>query len=80
MRSPIGVLVVKQVTNNSVGLVLKEATRPETKAFRMRFVTEDQKQAMTAFMEKKSQCPFRENEVDRNYEINFKFNPPMAAV
>ena len=57
-NAPVGVRAVKKVANNCVGLTLNDATRIESRLFGECFATNDQKQAMTAFVEKKKPEPF----------------------
>jgi enoyl-CoA hydratase len=57
-NAPAGVRAVKKVANGSVGLTLDKSTRSEAYLFGQCFATEDQKQAMTAFVEKKKPAPF----------------------
>ena len=57
-NSPVGVQAAKKVANGSVGLTLDKSTRFEAKMFGMCFATNDQKQAMAAFVEKRKPEPF----------------------
>ncbi|MCL2408924.1 MAG: enoyl-CoA hydratase-related protein [Oscillospiraceae bacterium] len=57
-NSPMGVWAAKVVANSSVGMPLTKAAGLETPLFGECFGTTDQKQAMTAFVEKRKPEPF----------------------
>ncbi|MEL7624498.1 MAG: enoyl-CoA hydratase-related protein [Clostridiales bacterium] len=57
-NAPLAVRLAKKVTNRSVGLSLEQATRLECQSFADCFGTEDQRQAMTAFVEKRKPGAF----------------------
>jgi len=57
-NSPMGVWAAKVVANSSVGLTLNKAAGLETPLFGECFGTTDQKQAMSAFVEKRKPDPF----------------------
>ena len=57
-NAPVGVRAVKKVANLSVGIPLDEATRLDTPLFGGCFATNDQKQAMAAFLDKRKPEPF----------------------
>lgn len=52
-NAPFGVRAVKEIANASVGLPLKETYRMESQLFGQCFATRDQKEGMSAFLEKK---------------------------
>jgi enoyl-CoA hydratase len=57
-NAPLGVRAAKKVANDSIGLTLDSANRLEAKLFGSCFATNDQKQAMAAFVEKRKSDPF----------------------
>lgn len=57
-NSPVGVRGAKQVINKSLGLPVTETYRMETAPFGACFATQDQKEAMHAFVEKRKPQPF----------------------
>lgn len=57
-NAPIGVAGAKKVINESFGMTLAEATRLEADAFSACFGTDDQREAMQAFVEKRKPAPF----------------------
>lgn len=57
-NAPFGVRAVKKMANESVGLLLSEATRRESEIFGACFETQDQKEGMTAFVEKRKHEPY----------------------
>ena len=57
-NAPIGVKAVKEVANASVGKSIAETVGLEQEAFGKCFATQDQKQAMKAFVEKSKPAPF----------------------
>lgn len=57
-NAPFAVRAAKRVANGSVGLTLAEATRTESQVFGDCFATQDQKEGMTAFVEKRPHAPY----------------------
>ncbi len=57
-NAPVGVQGTKRIANASIGMTLEESYRLELKAFGDCFKTNDQKMAMTAFVEKRKPDPF----------------------
>lgn len=57
-NAPVGVRAVKKVANASVGLSLKEMVGLEIPLFSECFTTTDQKEGMTAFLEKRKHEPY----------------------
>ncbi|MDR0908496.1 MAG: enoyl-CoA hydratase/isomerase family protein [Spirochaetaceae bacterium] len=57
-NAPCAIAAAKKVANASVGLELSKSTRLENPAFGACFATEDQKEAMAAFVEKRPHSPF----------------------
>ena len=57
-NAPVGVSATKRIANASIGMTLEESYRLELKAFGDCFRTNDQKMAMTAFVEKRKPEPF----------------------
>lgn len=57
-NAPVGVCAAKAVANASIGRTLTDATRLEAELFGRCFDTQDQKEAMTAFVEKRKHAPF----------------------
>lgn len=57
-NAPVGVRGAKRVINQSLGLTLPQAYRLEVEAFGDCFATQDQREAMQAFVEKRKPEPF----------------------
>lgn len=57
-NAPFGVRAAKKVANDSVGRTLQESTRLECDLFGQCFATQDQKEGMTAFVEKRKPAPY----------------------
>lgn len=57
-NAPFGVRAIKKVANDSVGMSLGEATRLESQLFGECFGTWDQKEGMSAFVEKRKHEPY----------------------
>jgi enoyl-CoA hydratase len=57
-NAPLGVRAAKKVANDSIGLTMDKASHLESRLFGECFATDDQKQAMAAFLEKKKPEPF----------------------
>ena len=57
-NAPIGVRAAKKIANDSIGLTLNDSTRLEVELFARCYASNDQKQAMSAFVEKKKPEPF----------------------
>ncbi|MCC8193094.1 MAG: enoyl-CoA hydratase/isomerase family protein [Deltaproteobacteria bacterium] len=60
-NAPVGVAATKRIANASIGMTLEESYRLELEAFGGCFKTNDQKMAMTAFVEKRKPEPFTGN-------------------
>jgi enoyl-CoA hydratase len=58
-KPPIAVAAAKKTLNDSIGLELDRADQLEVQAFGTCFGTWDQREAMRAFVEKKSPSPFK---------------------
>lgn len=57
-NAPVGVQSTKRIANASIGMTLLDSYRLELEAFGNCFKTDDQKKAMTAFVEKRKPEPF----------------------
>lgn len=57
-NAPFGVRAVKEVANQSVGLPMDKSYRTESELFGQCFSTEDQKEGMSAFLEKRKHEPY----------------------
>lgn len=57
-NAPVGVQSTKKIANASIGMTLPDSYRLELEAFGDCFKTNDQKMAMTAFVEKRKPEPF----------------------
>ena len=57
-NSPVGIQSTKRIANKSVGCELRESLYLEVKSFGACFGTQDQKNAMSAFLEKQKPQPF----------------------
>lgn len=57
-NAPLGVQAAKKTANESVGMTLREAAGAESELFGKCFATMDQKEGMSAFMEKRKHNPY----------------------